>query len=333
MHALQHINNIDIQPSLFFLKEGDDSLFTSESVSTYLSYMKACILEHPEWDDYQKYTNPYEYIYNYFVYKPISQSYFKMIEIAHYFKLLSATHPIKTLHLANGHGFVEAIHNLRKNKSDAHLALSSFNPGWDFLRVDSGIDGTGNIMNQQNLHHFMQLEKMDIITGDGPCDNNFIATQTLYALLLQKKSGTYILKAHDLFERSIVELIYLLCMCYRQVFIYKPMASRAANSEKYIICNDFIYDSLAHMKEPFVKLITSLVHLEKFNLLSVQLPLLFITKINEINSILAQPQVDNIKTTIALIRTQNIPKLENMKQIHIKKCQEWCIKHTSTSYT
>ena len=86
------------------------------------------------------------------------------------------------------------------------------------------------------------------------------------------------------------------------------------------------------MEEPFVEMLSSLVKLEKFNqLLSVELPLLFITKINEINAILAQPQVDTIKTTIALIHTQNIPKLENMKQIHIKKCQEWCIKH-STPY-
>ena len=326
MHALQHIN-IDIQPKLFLLNDADESLSPVESLSVYLSYMKGLMLEHPEWDDYQKYTNPYEYIPTQFLHTPFSHSYFKMIEIAHHFKILTHTTPITTLHLTNGHGFVEAIHHLRPNRTDAHLALSANHPGWDFLQVDPGPDGTGNIMNPENTRHFTQLGQMDIITGDGPCDANRIIAQCLYALLLQKKSGTFILKTNDLFERSIVEALYLLCMCYRQVFVYKPMSSRVAHSEKYIVCKDFVYDSLSHMKEPFLKLL-ALDRLGKVNLLSVQLPLLFITKINEINAILAQPQVDNIKTTIALIRTQNMPKLENMKQIHLKKCQEWYSKHT-----
>jgi 23S rRNA U2552 (ribose-2'-O)-methylase RlmE/FtsJ len=292
-----------------------------------MASMNACILEHPEWDEYKKYTNPYEDIYNHSGYKPISHSYFKMIEIAHYHKILTYTTPIKTLHLANGHGFAEAIRKLRPTGSDVHVALTPYDPGWDFLHIETGADGAGNIMNPDNLGRLAQYGKMDVITGEGPCDPKGMMTQTLYALLLQKKTGSFVLKAHDLFQRSIVELLYLLCMCYRQVFIYKPMTSRVANSEKYIICKDFVYDSLSHMKEPFVELLSSLRQFDKFHLLSVDLPLLFVTRINEINAVLAQPQVDNIKTTVALIRTQNIPKIENMKQLHTKKCQEWCIKH------
>lgn len=327
MHALPHIT-IDIHPSLFLLKEGEDRLFTGESLSAYMSTMRASILDHPEWDHFKKYTNPYEYVGKHSLHAPSSHSYFKMIEIAHFHPILSYATPINTLHLADGHGFVEALHYLRPKCSDVHTALSSYDPKWDFLRIEPGVDGTGNIMNPNNFRHFLHLGKMDIITGDGKCDHKFMMTQSLYALLLQKKSGSFVLKAADLFHRSVVELLYLLCMCYRNVYIYKPMTSRVANSEKYIICKDFIYDSMSHMKETFVNLLSSLAELDKFSqLLSVQIPLVFLTKVNEINAILAQPQVDNIKTTVALIRTQNMPKLENMKQIHNKKCQEWCIKH------
>lgn len=185
MNALQHIN-IDINPTLFLLKEGDDPIFTSESISTYMSFMNESILEHHEWDDYKKYTNPYEYVHNHSIYKPISHSYFKMIEIAQYYKLLSHNIPIKTLHLADGHGFVEAIHHLRTKCSDVHTAITTYDPGWKFLKTDTGVDGIGNIMNPDNLRYFIRFDKMDLITGNGQCDNKFMMTQIFYALLLQK---------------------------------------------------------------------------------------------------------------------------------------------------
>ena len=78
------------------------------------------------WDRYKKYTNPYEYIHTIVPgkkksvakYKPLSRSYFKMIEIVFFFKLIENMEDktIQTYHLAEGPGgFIEAMIFLRKN--------------------------------------------------------------------------------------------------------------------------------------------------------------------------------------------------------------------------
>ena len=54
-----------------------------------------------------------------------------------------------------------------------------------------------------------------------------------------------------------IEVIYLLCNLYENVFIFKPNTSRCANSEKYIICRNF--------KNNNKKIITNII--ENFDLL------------------------------------------------------------------
>ena len=66
------------------------------SLSTYLYEIKEKIKEFDaEWDIYKEYTNPFEYIHTrpqnrkcVAQYKPLSRSYFKMVEILQHFQLL-----------------------------------------------------------------------------------------------------------------------------------------------------------------------------------------------------------------------------------------------------
>lgn len=119
----------------------------SNSLSHYLYNIKTRLDAHEnEWDIFKKYTNPYEYIHTVVpfrkksisIYKPLSRSYFKMIEILNTFNLTFGTNPIQTFHLAEGPGgFIEAVCNVRKNKRDVYIGmtiLDDFNdsniPGW-----------------------------------------------------------------------------------------------------------------------------------------------------------------------------------------------------------
>ena len=120
----------------------------------YLKKIKECIDSCANlWEKYKKYTNPYEYIHTptkkggspICTLKPLSRSYFKMIEIANMMRLeddFSKT--IKTFHLAEGPGgFIEAICKLRNNPDDVYYGMTlqddtvSSIPGWkkseDFL--------------------------------------------------------------------------------------------------------------------------------------------------------------------------------------------------------
>lgn len=134
----------------------------SNSLSFYLNNIKEKI-DHFEkdWDIYKKYTNPYEYIHTIIPnvkkpvckYKPLSRSYFKMIELIHLFNLKhhnkyisydddskfyhtseisnkyiknqNFSCPIRTFHLAEGPGgFIEAFVQLRNNPLDIYVGMT-----------------------------------------------------------------------------------------------------------------------------------------------------------------------------------------------------------------
>jgi 23S rRNA U2552 (ribose-2'-O)-methylase RlmE/FtsJ len=85
-----------------------------------------------QWDIYKKYTNPYEYIHTTSPFKkkavskhkPLSRSFFKMVEIIQTFKM-QFRGPIRTFHLAEGPGgFIEAVRYLRDNTEDIYVGMT-----------------------------------------------------------------------------------------------------------------------------------------------------------------------------------------------------------------
>ena len=123
--------------------------FISNSLSFYLGDIKKRINNRDqEWDIIKRYTNPCEYIHtsvpgkrkSIAKRKPLSRSYFKMIELTQYFKLLEKVDkqtPMKSFHLAEGPGgFIEALCHLRQNKNDCYIGITLIDknnnnvPGW-----------------------------------------------------------------------------------------------------------------------------------------------------------------------------------------------------------
>ena len=106
----------------------------SNTLSLYLYELKEKIYKHEkDWDIFKKYTNPYEYIHTIVPfkkkpvskYKPLSRSYFKMIEIMNTFDFQFDENPITTFHLAEGPGgFIEAIVGLRKSVNDKYIGMT-----------------------------------------------------------------------------------------------------------------------------------------------------------------------------------------------------------------
>lgn len=232
------------------------------------------------WNKYKSYTNDYEYIYNSKAnnmsiskIKPLSRSYFKMIEMANIYardKLISHNgNGINTLHLAEGPGgFIEAVKDLRQNKKDNYYGISLKTaeniPGWDksveFLKrnptvkIITAADGTGDITKINNiryLHSRMKNAKIGLITADGGfnfSDNQYIQeynaalliySELLCALGCLSKGGIYIYKIYDMNYKITADILYITKCFFEEVEFYKPLTSRSGNSEKYIICKDF----------------------------------------------------------------------------------------------
>lgn len=348
----------------------------SNSLSTYLSEIKQKIdYREKDWDIFKKYTNPYEYVHSTVPYKklsvakakPLSRSFFKMIEIIQTFQLTTSSHPISTFHLAEGPGgFIEAISALRKNKSDIYIGMTLMDehndpniPGWKktntFLKqnpnvyIERGLDGTGNILSVKNLLGCKDAYKssIDFITADGGFDFSFdfnsqevsiaqlLFAQVCYAVTMQKKGGTFVLKVFDCFMQHTMDILCILTSFYDKVYITKPNTSRYANSEKYIVCKNFLLPTcekfFPFIQKAFDRMIAppglvNNMYVHRF--LNISLPLCFVSKLEEYNAILGQQQIENIHYTILLIDNKhNQDKIDALIKMNVQKCMQWCVKH------
>ena len=345
--------------------------YINKTLYKYLSVVKEQIdVRLEQWDKYKKCTNPYEYIHTIIpntkqsvsTMKPISRSFFKMIEICQSLSLLDALPTnCKSFHLAEGPGgFIEALAYMRKNPSDIYYGMTLIDdtnhnvPGWRkskyFLLnnpnviLETGVDGKGDLMKPENLRYCYETYngQMDMITGDGGFDFSFqypqqeqvstklILCQIAFAIAMQKIGGTFILKVYDTFTKISLDLLFLLYNLYDQVILIKPNTSRFANSEKYVVCKGFRNINTLEIVKMFHKILARPEIADENmndNLFDFSLPYLFTNKIEEYNAILGQQQIDTIVSTIYLIDNNNkYDKIEHMKKKYIQKCITWCQK-------
>jgi 23S rRNA U2552 (ribose-2'-O)-methylase RlmE/FtsJ len=264
-----------------------------------------------------------------------------MIEMINTFDFLNDRNPIQTFHLAEGPGgFIEAFNYKRKNPNDVYYGMTLINdntniPSWKKashilnsnknIKLEYGASKNGDLFLKENLLYCNKkyAKSMDYITGDGGFDfssdfNNqeeisfkLILSQVFYALIMQKKGGHFVIKIFDVFKIKTIEVIYLLCNLYENVFIFKPNTSRSANSEKYIICRNYKNNNkriISNIIENFDILINQVETI--YSLFNINFNQLFITKLQEINAIYGQQQLENIKNTLGLIRELKILNIE-----------------------
>ena len=344
-------------------------IYINQSLRGYLHEVKMEIDKHVKpWDKYKKYTNNYEFINTSVCFKdknitvctytPISRSFYKMIEMLNHFNFSFPTN-MRSFHLAEGPGgFIEALSHKRQNKNDIYygMTLMSDNddvPRWRkakaFLnehknvKLIYGPKNDGNLYMKHNLTFIQNTfaHSIDFITADGGFDYssdfnaqeessiNLIVSEVIYAMILQKKGGSFILKVFDCFTNVMVDIIFVLCYLYDEVHFMKPFTSRTANSEKYIVCKNFrMVANLDKIIAKFVKYFHNVEKYQLMNILAQPCSDYFKIKLEEINFIFGQQQVENISYTLNLISdSANDDKLDKIRLQNITKCIKWCKKH------
>ena len=127
-----------------------------------------------------------------------------------------------------------------------------------------------------------------------------------------------------------VDLLYILSAFYENVYITKPQTSRYANSEKYVVCKNFLFngcdDFYPILRDTMEMVINADKHIHRF--LNCEISQLFKNKIEEYNAISGQQQMETIQNTIALIDTKNKgDKMETTVKNNVSRCVKWCEKH------
>jgi hypothetical protein len=264
---------------------------------------------------------------------------------------------MNSYHLAEGPGgFIEAILYHRRQREDLYYGMTLLEkdkdiPVWDKcqrnlmknnknIHIEEG-DGTGNLLHLENLLYVKEkhAHTMDFVTGDGGFDFshdfnqqeesaiNLIFAEVCFAMVLQKKGGSFVLKVFDTYTSTMTEIIYLLTYLYEEVIFIKPTMSRPANSEKYLVCMRFkqVYNLeaiLQKMIEFYPRIKTEPIH----SFLDLYLPNCFLSKLKEINSILGQAQNIAILKILLSISDESPENQEYYKKRYLVKCMKWCKK-------
>ena len=187
---------------------------------------------------------------------------------------------------------------------------------------------------------------MNMITGDGGFDfsvdfnsqeqhiSQLLFGQIVYALIMQKYKGCFVLKIFDSFMYHTIDLIALLTSCYEKVYITKPQTSRYANSEKYIVCKNFVHKSTDNLYTYLrVTFNHVLMNPDKivYRYLSCPVTSMFLCKIEECNAIFGQQQIECIYSTLNMIIERNDDNADEKRarllKTNVQKCVTWCSKY------
>jgi hypothetical protein len=290
-------------------------------------------------------------------YYPISRSFFKMWEIMCDFPNYFDRDAKNTcVFLAEGPGgFIEAYAKWRgeRFKNDVIHTTTLLNANrrtvpmfkipesikhrCEKFNVTYGQDNTGNICNIQNIKYIIQElgeNSCDLVTADGGFDfssdfnsqeqlsSKLIKSEVLMALRLQKPGGVFILKMYDISMYQTFQLVMILQRNYREINIVKPLTSRPANSEKYIVCGGFLGGENA--KADAMALERSYYgHFE----LEFKVPLSTLYDILEFNIFFILKQILYIVKTVQYIKHGRRQRDSKATHQQLQKAIRWCHKY------
>jgi len=142
-----------------------------------------------------------------------------------------------------------------------------------------------------------------------------------------RPNGTCIIKMFTMSYQLELDVMFILNCLFDKTYVLKPESSHPLISDRYFICKTF----LNHIPEGLLEHTTSLEEKEGVyihSLLQTPLPYIFLTKIEEVNAIIGQQQLDSHVHVINTIKTKLYEdKHTNIRKNNIYKAIQWCEKN------
>ncbi|PCJ28512.1 MAG: hypothetical protein COA94_03535 [Rickettsiales bacterium] len=235
-------------------------------------------------------------------------------------------HPLTYAAIAEAPGaFVQYLQYRFNNSKGFGISLADSEITWnyDLIKCDNftvynGEDGTGDILNNYDSFSREVLAEhadgVDLVVADGAIDSvgrenkqeqdnmKLIYAELLIILTICKTGGNCMFKVFDTYTKASVHLLLTAALSFEDIYIFKPISSRPANSEKYVVC--------INRKENIEKYISALVSCVKNgdNIYSIYttIPKKFDEWVTKSNNFHLQRQITYGKKIIAHMRNTKI---------------------------
>ncbi|XP_058813420.1 cap-specific mRNA (nucleoside-2'-O-)-methyltransferase 1-like [Topomyia yanbarensis] len=216
-----------------------------------------------------------------------------------------------------------------------------------------GHNDNGNIFDPDNIRDFIDYvtQQTDNLGAHLViCDGGFyvknncqeIISKQLYlclallAVSVIRPGGNAILKVFDLYTPFSVGLVYILSKCYARISIVKPVTSRPANSERYLICqnrlncdrtfSDYLY-SINRVLWDHKHSGCDIQHIVSAEVIEKDTP--FSNFIRNSNNYLARCQIKGLKKLIAATTDSYKPEPMDQKLLQSTLWRLWKLDHKS----
>ena len=132
---------------------------------------------------------------------------------------------------------------------DCHYGVGGYQGDGDIFRDDNLVEFSKYVKentDNQGVHFVMADGGFSV---EGQENIQEILSKQLYlcqftcALSLLRVGGHFVCKLFDLFTPFSVGLVYLMYRAFKRICIFKPVTSRPANSERYIVCEEMRDDA------------------------------------------------------------------------------------------
>jgi len=259
---------------------------------------------------------------NTFINKPVFSSvvYFDLVEIYNTHSVIDNRVAMNSLHIGpNAEESKECLFSKRiiKYEDENHICLNEMNNitykqirGLRYNNIFYELNDVSNINS-----YVIQLIQLIMLVINNQNDN-----------------GSCVIKINYTFHKPVIDILFILSSMYGKVYITKPTSSNIVTYEKYIVCCDFDEETRELNKSNY----TTLFHfLRKYSrehnitqLLDYDLPCSFMNKIDDINLIYGQQQLEFMNTIVSIMKHKNkVDRLEQALKLNIQKTLQWCVRN------
>jgi len=279
------------------------------------------------YDELIKIVNPYEYIFSKVPSSKFSVSklkaktniFYDFLEISTTLNIFdSYKSKMNALYLSkNYNDIIECFEMIRENYNDQIKYIYEIN------------DETNKIIGDEKFDFLFFETKTDNL------QNYFVSIIKILMIILRNQhcQGMCIIKINQVFHKPIIDFLYLLSSLYDKTYILKPNASNITTFDKYIICKNFqiTENKIKIQKLNYLKLDIFLKNLKNKMISSIlenEIPYYFLTKIDDMNIIIGQQQLESLDMIINILKNKNKDeKIETIKKTCIQKSVNWCEKY------
>jgi hypothetical protein len=252
----------------------------------------------------------------------------EVFQVCNITDILSLKKQINIAHLtSNNSSTIDLLNMLREDNDDTIINLE-----FDYKTLYNAFIETPILVKiDLFIFEFKETDYTDT--------NKYIRNMMLVLYIIannQSNFGTSIIKIDNIFYKSIVDILFIFSSIFEKVFLIKPSISKITRGERFIICKNLNLNMinqtklLQQLENSLKSIIINNLSTENniHSIIDNEIPYYFSNKIEEINAVIGQQQLEAYDQIINIFKNKNKDdKIETLKRNHIQKCIQWCEKN------